>query len=394
MKYTADFSKFKSRCGIKPFGVEQAEKVLAYHTGFPQYNETELTALPCFAEKNGIKNVYLKDESSRFGLNAFKVLGGSYAIGRLLADKLGLDPSALSYDTFTKEEIRKKLNDVTFITATDGNHGRGVAATAQMLGCKAYVYMPEGTAKERLDNIILTGAHCEITDMNYDDCVRMCSSMAKKNGWLLVQDTAFGDYTQIPQYVMQGYTTMALEAYRQLGDVKPTHIFVQAGVGSLAAAVTAFFSDAYGDGKPKIIVVESDKADCLYKTALADDNALHFVSGKLDTIMAGLACGEPSELAWPILRDYADAFVSIPDVCAEKGMRKLAFPEGTDKKVVSGESGAAGFSALLDILTEPGNNELKEKLGFDKDSVVLVFSTEGATDRENYEKIVNGKREE
>lgn len=390
MKYTTSFSKYKAQTDITPFGVEQAGQVLAYHGSFPQYSVTALTPLACFAGKYGVKNIYIKDESSRFGLNAFKVLGGSYAIGRILADKFGIDVFSLSYRDFEKAQIKDALKDITFITATDGNHGRGVAATAQMLGSKAYVYMPEDTAAERRDNILKTGAYCEITDMNYDDCVRMCARMAEENGWILVQDTAFADYREIPKYIMQGYTTMALEAYRQLNGEKPTHIFVQAGVGSLAAAVTAFYADAYGTDRPKIIVVEADKADCLYQTAVADDDKLHFVTGKLDTIMAGLACGEPSELAWPVLRDYADAFVSMPDCCAARAMKALANPCGEDKAVVSGESGASGFGALLDILDNPENSSLKKELALDENSVILVFSTEGATDRENYDRIVNG----
>lgn len=389
MKYTTNFNKFKNDTCIVSFNETQAEKVLCYHKSIPQYNATELVELKSFAENHGIKNVYLKDESTRFNLNAFKFLGGSYAIGRILAERFNLDVSSLRFEDFKNEKLLNEIKKLTFITATDGNHGRGVAATAQMLGCDAYVLMPEGTAKERLDNILTTGAYCEITDLNYDDCVRLCSEKAQKNGWILVQDTAFKDYKSIPEYIMQGYLTLALEAYHQLGEIKPTHIFVQAGVGSLAAAVTAFFSNVYAENKPIITVVEADKADCLYRTASADDNKLHFVTGKLDTIMAGLACGEPSELAWPILRDYADAFVSISDCCAAKAMKVLAFPMGNDNAVISGESGASGFAALIDIIDNPDNLKLKQELKLNENSICLVFSTEGATDRENYNKIIN-----
>lgn len=389
MNYTSFTSKYRANTDISDYGYDIAENVLKYHSSFPQYKETELVELKCFAEENGIKNVFLKDESTRFDLNAFKVLGGSYAIGRLLADKYGLDTSSFCYDDFMKPDIKCRLSTETFISATDGNHGRGVAATAQMLGCKAHIYMVQGTAEERLNNVLKTGAHGEKLEMNYDDCVRYSSKLAAENGWTLVQDTAFGDYRDVPAYIMQGYLTMGLEAYRQLNGKIPTHIFLQAGVGSFAAAMTALFSNLYKQNKPKIIVVESEKADCIYRTALADDNKLHIVTGSLDTIMAGLSCGEPSELAWPILRDYADAFISIPDICAEKAMIKLANPSGIDKAVVAGESGAAGFAALLDVLSNPENAGIREDIGLNEDSVVLLFSTEGATDRENYNKIVN-----
>lgn len=389
MKFISSAKNYKSETDISDYTPEKAEHILGYHASFPQYKETGLVELKCFAKENGIKNVYLKDESTRFDLNAFKVLGGSYAIGRLLSEKYGLDKSSFTYNDFMKPEIKEKLRDETFISATDGNHGRGVAATAQMLGCKAHIYMVQGTADERLANVRKTGAHAEILDMNYDDCVRFSTALAKKNGWTLVQDTAFGDYRTVPSYIMQGYLTMGLEAYRQLDGVIPTHIFLQAGVGSFAAAMTALFTNLYSGNKPKIIVVESEKADCILRTAEADDNTLHCVTGKLDTIMAGLSCGEPSELAWPILRDYADAFISIPDYCAENAIRKLARPCGTDKPVVAGESGASGFAALLDILTDPDNEGVKNELNIGKDSVVLVFSTEGATDRENYDKILS-----
>ncbi len=390
MNYISLTSRYKSETDISDYTPEKAEGILRYHSSFPLYKETKLVELRCFAKENGIKNVYLKDESTRFDLNAFKVLGGSYAIGRLLSEKYGFDNSSFTYDVFMKPEIKEKLKDETFISATDGNHGRGVAATAQMLGCKAHIYMVQGTADERLANIRKTGAHAEILDMNYDDCVRFSTALAKKNGWTLVQDTAFGDYRAIPSYIMQGYLTMGLEAYRQLDGVRPTHIFLQAGVGSFAASMTALFVNLYPVNKPKIIVVESEKADCILRTAEADDNTLHRVTGKLNTIMAGLSCGEPSELAWPILRDYADAFISIPDYCAEKAIRKLARPHESDRQVVAGESGASGFAALLDILTNPENESVKKDLNINRDSVILVFSTEGATDKENYEKILNG----
>ena len=229
------------------------------------------------------------------------------------------------------------------------------------------------------------GAEAEITDLNYDDTVRFAKSQAEKYGWVLVQDTAWEGYEEIPLMIMQGYLTMASEAVRQLGEKKPTHIFLQAGVGAMSGAVSAFLRNVYGND-PKIIIVEPDKADCNYQTALADDGTLHVVTGDLDTIMAGLACGEPCTVGYELLQYCADAFISMPDSVAAYGMRILGNPAGNDDRVISGESGAAGFGALAEILTrEP---EIQETIGLDNQSVVLCFSTEGATDITNYRSIV------
>lgn len=351
------------------------------------YHPTPLVHLPSTSAVLGLGAIYIKDESHRFGLNAFKVLGGSYAIGCLLGDKLGLDPKQLTYDNLTSPEIRERVKNFTCITATDGNHGRGVAWAAAQFGMKAVVYMPKGTAQERLDNIRALGADAMITDRNYDDTVRLASAHARENGWMLVQDTSWEGYEEIPARIMQGYGTMALEAFEQLPE-PPTHIFLQAGVGSMAGAAAGFFASVYGKNKPVITIVEPNKADCLYRTAEADDGQLHCVTGDLDTIMAGLACGEPCSLAWDILRDHADFFLSCPEYAAAKGMRILGNPWGTDTRVISGESGASAFGCAAEIMTNPALTVIRDTLGLDSSSRILCFSTEGATDRENYRAVV------
>jgi len=329
----------------------------------------------------GIGSVYVKDESKRFGLNAFKGLGGSYSMARYIGEKLSIPEEDLSYLRLRQEE----LGEIHFVTATDGNHGRGVAWAAAQLGLKSTVYMPRGSAVERLQNIRAAGAEAEITELNYDDTVRFAAQTAAERGWVLLQDTAWPGYETLPRYIMQGYTTMALEAVRQLGE-RPTHVFLQAGVGAMAAAVTGFLAEYYGEDKPMIVIVEPDAADCLYKTAAADDGALHIVEGDLATIMVGLACGEPCSIGWPILRSYADAFISMPDEIAARGMRRLA-----EAGIVSGESGAATAGLLAALTEETELAWLREKLGLDERSRVLCFSTEGDTDRENYRKIVYGE---
>ena len=377
----------KPACDLENYSLKQAETVRKFHRSFPMYAPTPLARLPETAKALGLGEIYVKDESHRFGLNAFKVLGGSYAIGRYLAGKLGKPLSETGYEVLTAPETRKALGSITFITATDGNHGRGVAWTAHTLGQKSVVHMPRGSAAERLQNIRAAGAEADIIDGNYDDAVRLSRKEAAEQGWVIVQDTSWPGYEEIPARIMQGYCTMALEAYEQLPQ-KPTHIFLQAGVGSMAAAVAAFFASVYAEDRPKIVIVEPNNADCFYRTAKADDGKLHIVTGDMQTIMAGLACGEPCHLAWEILKDCADHFIAFPDWAAAKGMRILGNPLGADTRVISGESGASGFGCCAAILTEPELAPLKRELGLTETSRVLFFSTEGATDRENYRKIV------
>ena len=377
----------KKVCRFEFLSREKAEEIQKFHKSFPMYEPTPLACLADTAKALGLGAVYVKDESYRFGLNAFKVLGGSYAIGNYLAGRLGKTAGEMSYQDLISDETRKALGDVTFVTATDGNHGRGVAWTARQFHQKAVVYMPKGSAAERLANIQAEGAEASITDLNYDDAVRLANSQAEKNGWVMVQDTAWEGYEDIPTWIMQGYGTMGLEAWQQLPE-KPTHIFLQAGVGSMAGAVAGLFTNIYGSERPVITIVEPNKADCLYRTAEADDGTRHFVTGDMDTIMAGLACGEPCSIGWEVLKQCVDHFISCPDYAAAEGMRVLGNPAGTDRKVVSGESGAAAFGCVAEIMTNPELADMKKELGLDETSRVLFFSTEGDTDEENYRAIV------
>lgn len=374
-------------CDLTFLSEAQARKVRDFHESFPLYRPTPLAHLPETAKALGLGDLYVKDESHRFGLNAFKVLGGSFAIGSYLAQKLGKDISEVSHDLLISPETRQQLGDITFVTATDGNHGRGVAWTAREFRQKSVVYMPKGSAPARLNNIRAEGADASIIDGNYDDAVRLASAQAEAQGWVMVQDTAWEGYEDIPTRIMQGYGTMGLEAFEQLPE-KPTHIFLQAGVGSMAGAVAGLFSSLYGKDRPIITIVEPNKADCLYRTAEANDGQCHFVTGDMDTIMAGLACGEPCSVAWKILADYADHFVSCPDYVAAKGMRILGNPAKGDDRVVSGESGASAFGCVAEIMSNPALSWMRERLGLNENARVLFFSTEGDTDPENYRAIV------
>ena len=248
--------------------------------------------------------------------------------------------------------------------------------------------MPKGSALERLENIRALGAHAEITSWNYDDTVRFASRQAQEHGWVLVQDTAWSGYTEIPTWIMEGYTTLALEIVEQLGDVRPTHLFLQAGVGAMAGAVAGFFANYYGGDCPVITVVEPHNANCLFRTAQAGDGRLHNVGGDLSTIMVGLACGEPCSIAWRVLEACAQNFLSVPDYVAAKGMRVLGSPLGGDPRIISGESGAATVGLVAEIMENDAHIQLRRQLKLDRDSRILCISTEGDTDRENYRKIV------
>ncbi len=363
---------------------EEAEKARAYHKSFKEYAPTPLISLPNLANYLGIGKLFVKDESSRFGLNAFKVLGASYAIARYLADKLGKDISKISYEELRSDAVRKQLGDITFTTATDGNHGRAVAWAAQQLKQKAVIYMPKGSDPVRLKNIQAHGAKATITDLNYDDAVRLSEKMAEKHGWVIVQDTAWPGYEDIPTWIMQGYATLAVEALEQFeeqGSAVPTHVFLQAGVGSFAGGALGFLASSLGEKMPKITIVEPEKANCIYTSAKINDGKAHKVSGDLNTLMAGLACGEPNTISWELLRDYAAAYVSCPDHLAATGMRVLATPLQGDEVIISGESGAV-TTGLLHLLmeSETGNAaELRQQLGLNEESIVLLVSTEGNT---------------
>lgn len=377
---------------LEVMALSSVRKARAFHESFPQYSVTPLVRLDRMAEKLGLKDVYVKDESYRFGLNAFKVLGGSFAMARYIAQQTKKDVSELPYQVLTSEALKKEFGQATFFTATDGNHGRGVAWAANKLGQKAVVLMPKGTTQTRLNNILKEGAQATIEDYNYDDCVRRAADMASRTEHgVIVQDTAWDGYEEIPAWIMQGYGTMAMEADEQLQDYgceRPTHIFIQAGVGSLAGAVQGYFANRYPENPPKVIVVEAEAAACLYKGADAGDGQIRIVDGDMPTIMAGLACGEPNTISWDILKNHVDTFIAAPDWVAARGMRMLAAPVKGDAPITSGESGAAPFGTLACIMCMDEYADLRAHLGLDETSRVLLFSTEGDTDPERYESIV------
>lgn len=361
------------------------------HQELPAYQATPLARLDKMAERLGVKAVFVKDESRRFGLNAFKGLGGLYALTRLVCRELGHDVERVSFADLLKPGLQEKVRDMVFVTATDGNHGKGVAWAAGQLGCEAHVYMPAGSSKLRAQAIRGAGrAEVTILETGYDDTVRYAAKMAREHGWYLVQDTSWEGYEEIPSWIVQGYTTMAEEACLQLEaqKLRPTHVFVQAGVGAMAGGVVGYLANRYEEKRPAFGVVEPESIACIYESAGVDDGAPHAAAEQAPTIMAGLNCGEPCTITWPILRDFADWYLKCPDFVSAYGMRLLAAPEDGDPRVVSGESGAVTVGLVNVIAGKAEYRSLKKTLGLDEDSVVLCFSTEGDTDPVHYRQIV------
>ena len=372
------------------FRDSEGEGSRKFHKQIAGYEKTPLVSLPHLAEKWNIRDIYVKDESKRFSLNAFKGLGGSYAMFRILCERLGLDPSKTSLTDLTEGENRAEISKIEFVTCTDGNHGRGVSWAAGIFGCKAHVYMPYGSQEVRAEAIRRAGpAEVEITELNYDDAVQHALEMSRKNGWILIQDTAWDGYEKIPAWIIQGYLTMASEICEELDalNVRPTHLFLQAGVGAMAGGLLSFFASHYNGNKPTVMIVEPAVADCIYRSAKAGKPCS--VEGTPTTIMAGLNCGTPCRITWPVLRDYAEFYLSGPDEMAAKGMQTYAAGLESDPVIISGESGAATLGAARMILEKAAFSEVKEAMGFDGASVLLLINTEGDTDPENYQKIIN-----
>lgn len=363
------------------------------HHALDSYKPTPLVSLEGMAKRLGVKAVFIKDESQRFGLNAFKGLGGLYALTRVICRELGINVDKISFEKLQKPCWKEQIQNMVFVTATDGNHGKGVAWAASQLGCEAHVYMPAGSSKLRAEAIRSFGkTEVQIMDTSYDDTVRYASDMASKHGWHLIQDTSWNGYEEIPAWIIQGYTTMAEEAASQLntaGYTRPTHVFLQAGVGAMAGGVLGYLANRYETNRPFFGIVEPVHMACIYQSAKTDDGNPHPAADTGPTIMAGLNCGEPCTITWPILRDLADCYYACPDFIAAYGMRLLGAPEPGDAQVISGESGAVTTGLVNVLAGKEEFRELKNLTGLDENSVILLFSTEGDTDPVHYRKIVH-----
>lgn len=365
--------KGKSMQDPLPYFVKSSASDDAYkfHKTLDEYSETPLVSQSSLAHRLNVAGVFTKDESKRFGLNAFKGLGASFAINQILESPDYNDTDA-------------------FVTATDGNHGKGVAWASTKAGKKSFVFMPKGSAQSRVDAIEEQGAKVEVTEFNYIDSVKHAKEFADKHGYILVQDTGFEGYEEIPNFITTGYTTMVRECLTQLkeaGIKKPTHVFIQAGVGSVTGAVAGYLAEIFGDDRPILTVVEPLEVACIFESAKNQDVTI--IDGMIETDMAGLNCGEPNMCTWPILRDYADFYARCTDDVSWQGMKKYAYPEGDDAKIVSGESGGVSLGLIENLLSNPEYAEYKDEMGLDENSVILLFSTEGATDPINYKRVVS-----
>ena len=361
--------------------------MLDFHRSLPGYAPTPLVQLPGVAGKLGLGSVYVKDESHRFGIKAFKALGASYAIYRLLKEHWEKKfNSPFTIEIFKNQQELKKLGVMTFTAATDGNHGRAVAWTARRLGQKAVIYMPADSAPARVEAIESEGATVVLVPGTFDDCVQQCASDAQKIGWQVVSDTAYPGYMDVPKYILLGYTTLFREMEDSINKPEKAEVDVvilPAGVGGLAAAGTSYYVRRYGAGRPRLICVEPEQSDCFLESIRHGTGEPVPTRGKLNSIMAGLNCGIPSPVTWPIIRDGMHFFLAIPDKYAINAMRLYA-----DEGIVSGESGASGLAGLLALTTSKKLHEAKEQLGLGKTTRVLLINTEGDTDPVSYRRIV------
>jgi diaminopropionate ammonia-lyase len=344
---------------------------------------TPLYSLDGLAKSLGVARVLLKDESVRSDLGSFKALGAPIALVRLILrlwPAEDLDPQALLAGAY-----KAKLRDFTVISATDGNHGKGLAAAAQSAGCRCVIVLHANVSGERETAIAAHGAEIVRIKGNYDESVEEAARLARENGWYVVSDTSYDGYEEIPRDVMQGYGTIAAEIVERVALLKTpvTHVFLQGGVGGLAAGIVSYLWETYGVRRPTAVVVEPQQADCLFQSAIQGVAAR--ATGSVDSVMAGLACGATSPLAWRFLVSSVDFFMTVQDADAVEAMQVLAKGNESDLPIVSGESGAAGLAGLIQLMRDP---ELAQKAGLDRSSTVLLISTEGATAPAVYEQLV------
>ncbi|MCP3394960.1 diaminopropionate ammonia-lyase [Bradyrhizobium sp. CCGB12] len=364
-------------------GIEAAQAVERFLHHRDGAIPTPLVSLPALARRLGVQSIYIKDEGQRLGLGSFKALGGAYAVIQLVLDLASqqLD-RRVDVSEWRSPEVAAVAEGITVTCATDGNHGRSVAQGAQLVGAHCVIFVHAGVSEERCRAIARYGAHIERVEGNYDDSVATASSVASERGWIVVSDTSWPGYERIPHLVMQGYIALLREALVALPK-PPTHVFIQAGVGGIAAAVAAHFALVFGDDRPFLTVVDPARAACLLESAKAG----HIVKVPHDkpTVMAMLECYEPSLVAWRILSRVADAFMTVEDDEAVAMMKDLAYPLDGDPAIVAGESGGVGLAGLAKVAGDPA---LRSEIGLGPDSSVFLINTEGATDPVLYERLV------
>ena len=365
--------------------VTKANDAISDIKSWPNYAQTPLYAMESLSKEAEVSAIWYKDESQRFGLKSFKALGGAYAVARqlqnILENQTGTKPTTKD---LLAGKFQSEVSKIVVSCATDGHHGRSVAWGAQMFGCGCVIYIHAGVSEGRKQAMEAFGATVIRIDGNYDESVRQADKDAKANDRIIVSDTSYEGYMEIPKDVALGYTVMLSEIVEQLNGDIPTHVFIQGGVGGLASAVCGYFWDLWKEQRPRLVIVEPEQANCLQKSAQAGKPVT--VEGELDTLMAGLACGEVSSLAWEILATGADDFMTLSEDAIPDTMKFLAKGYQSDPAVEAGESAVPGLAA---VLIARKSEELSNSLGLDKNSKILTIGTEGATDPDLYQQLVN-----
>jgi diaminopropionate ammonia-lyase len=361
--------------------LEKSRLAVAEISRWPGYKATPLHQLVPLAQATGVNQILYKDESKRFDLKSFKALGGAYAVARQLQARIyQRNGESATIDDLLGDRFQSIIDDVVISCATDGNHGRSVAWGCQMFGCRCIIYIHRDVSTGRQQAMQDLGAEVIRIDGNYDDSVKQADNEAGLHQRIIVSDTSYPGYVEIPKDVALGYTVMLAEAVEQMQGSIPTHVFIQAGVGGLAAAVCAYFWELWGEQRPRFIVVEPEQANCLQQSARSGKPVT--VAGDLDTLMAGLSCGEVSTLAWEILKTGANDFMTVSENAVVPCMRLLADGEPA---IEAGESAVAGIAAFI---AARNDESMSDTLGLDESSRIFVIGTEGATDPDLYQKLL------
>jgi diaminopropionate ammonia-lyase len=379
----ADYRSALDTADAEALGIEAAADVERFLANRNDHAPTPLVALPALAKQLGLGAIHIKDEGKRLGLRSFKALGGAYAVVRLAVDAAARSlGQPVDIAQWRAPEVAAVAANMTFACATDGNHGRSVAQGAQSVGAQCLIFVHAGVSEARCEAIARFGASIVRVEGDYDDSVAEASRVAEANGWTVVSDTSWPGYERIPRLVMQGYAVLLSEALAQM-PAPPTHVFIQAGVGGIAATVAAHFALVFGEKRPFLTVVEPSRAACVFESARAGRPVK--IARDRPTVMAMLECHEPSPVAWRILARAADAFMTVDDEDAVAAMKRLAFPLERDPAIVAGESGGVGLAGLVKAANDPA---LRDLIGLGVDARVFLINTEGATDPALYETLV------
>lgn len=377
-----EVSDYKHQDILSLEGFRRASKEI---TSWNEYKETPLVSLDELSKQTGVSKLYYKNEHFRFSLKSFKALGGAYAVANLLIGQLKERGIEANSEDLLSGKYKDITSTITVSCATDGNHGKSVAWGASIFGCNCEIFIHNHVSVTREKEIGKYGAIMHRVEGNYDDSVHEAARVASEKGFFTVSDTSYEGYTEVPKDVMQGYTVMVDEALKQMGE-KPTHVFLQGGVGGMAAAVVSFIHETYGEDYPTFVMIEPTNADCLLQSARNGEPTV--VHGDLDTVMAGLSCGEVSLLAWAILEHTTKGFFSIPDEPIAEVMKYLA---SLENPVVAGESAVAGLAGFM--ITQ-FSDEYRKALNIDENSKILFLGTEGDTDAQIYTELVGKSSEE